>query len=137
MVDFHACEQMFSCEECGKKFYLEWRFKKHASIHQENTKTCKYFHEGKVCPFKKVGCKFLYGKVNVSDSENEDTNADTEQPCDDNYCYFCNKMFGSHNKCSYGPFYQLTAASHILLYDNPIRSRGVSYAHFGRPGDCK
>jgi hypothetical protein len=62
MVDFHDCEQMFSCEECGKKFYLEWRFKKNASVHKENIKTCKYFHEGKVCPFEKVGCKFLHGQ---------------------------------------------------------------------------
>ena len=62
MVTIHASEKPHACETCGKTFVLKWRLEKHLSIHQESVKTCKFFIEGKECPFEEIGCKF--GHIN-------------------------------------------------------------------------
>ena len=62
MVVTHASEKPHACETCGKTFVLKWRLEKHLSIHQESVKTCKFFKEGKECPFEEIGCKF--GHIN-------------------------------------------------------------------------
>ena len=71
MVVTHAYEKTHSCETCGKKFFLAWRLKKHLSIHHEFAKPCKYFQEGKTCPFYEVGCKFSHEKVQKKDTETD------------------------------------------------------------------
>ena len=62
MVTIHASEKPHACETCKKTFVLKWRLEKHLSIHQESVKTCKFFKEGKECPFEEIGCKF--GHIN-------------------------------------------------------------------------
>ena len=46
---------------CGKRFQLEWRFKKHQASHDLKTlKKCHYFNNAKACPFEEIGCMFLH-----------------------------------------------------------------------------
>ena len=59
MVTIHASEKTHACGICDKTFFLEWRLKKHLGIHQDSRiRICKFFQEGKECPFDDVGCKF-------------------------------------------------------------------------------
>ena len=67
MVTIHDSEKTYGCETCGKTFVLKWRLKKHLIIHQESVKSCKFFKEGKECPFDDIGCKF--------DHNDKETNA--------------------------------------------------------------
>ena len=44
-------------------FVLEWRLKKHRSIHTEkavNLKFCHYYNNNKACPFSQLGCMFRH-----------------------------------------------------------------------------
>ena len=91
MVDIHKCEQTYSCEVCGKKFFIKWRLEKHRSVHQENAKRCKYIQEGKICPFDKVGCKFAHKEERIANSQDEEI-------IQDNFCYFCETMFQSQDQ---------------------------------------
>jgi len=69
MVHVHGCQKSNSCDICGKKFYLEWRLRKHLQVHAENVKKCKYYCNGKECPFEEVGCKFKHGLGDAKDLE--------------------------------------------------------------------
>ena len=60
MVNIHASEKTHGCETIGKTFVLKWRLEKHLAIHEESVKTCKFFKEGKECPFEDIGCKFSH-----------------------------------------------------------------------------
>ena len=86
MVNVHGCEKSNSCDICDKKFYLKWRLKKHMQSHEKEVKECKYYHEGKDCPYDEVGWKFKHTEDVPEAFENE-----TEG--DDNLCYYCNTLF--------------------------------------------
>ena len=88
MVNFHGLEKIHACEVCGKTFYLEWRLKKHTSIHTGSHKICKFFQDEKTCPFAEIGCKFIHEPAEKIDDDKED---ETE----DNLCYYCDTMFGN------------------------------------------
>ena len=95
MVTFHGREKEYSCEVCGKKFFLKWRLGKHSSIHEESTKPCKYVQAGNACPFAEVGCKFDH---NIEDKEVDEEAVEEDQSQKDdelenNFCYFCDIMF--------------------------------------------
>ena len=46
---------------CDKTFVLKWRLRKHLEGHSKDCgKFCHYFNNEKVCPFEKIGCKFLH-----------------------------------------------------------------------------
>ena len=47
-------------------FVLKWRLEKHLGIHQASVKTCKFFKEGKECPFEDIGCMFGHKETNVT-----------------------------------------------------------------------
>ena len=66
LVTIHASEKTHACQTCGKTFVLKWKLEKHLGIHQESVKTCKYFNEGKECPFEDIGCKFSHKETNVA-----------------------------------------------------------------------
>ena len=61
-----VCEKAFNseqhkCDSCGKTFVLKWRLRKHMEGHSnENNKFCHFFNNGNVCPYEKIGCKFLH-----------------------------------------------------------------------------
>lgn len=103
MVHFHRLDKPHACEICGKTFYLEWRLKKHLSIHKGSHKTCKYFRDGKVCPFSDVGCKFVHQTENeINEDEIEtieehetDEHETEEHETDDHICIYCNSMLPS------------------------------------------
>ena len=56
----HGASRDFECTVCGKKFFLEWRLKKHAQMHTVIPRTCRYFSSKMPCPFEEIGCKFLH-----------------------------------------------------------------------------
>ena len=57
----HVKVPNFSCDMCGKKFILKWRFLKHVqSHHQSNVRFCYYYNNRKECPFSQIGCKFQH-----------------------------------------------------------------------------
>ena len=87
MVNTHASEKTHACGICDKTFFLEWRLKKHLGIHQDmSIRICKFFQEGKVCPFDDVGCKFGHKseevvtrrKVEVAGNDHEMVEVDNE-----------------------------------------------------------
>ena len=43
-------------------FLLEWHLQKHIEGHSE-TRTCHYIYDSIVCPFAKVGGKFLHKRA--------------------------------------------------------------------------
>ena len=54
---FHNMNGEFKCEKCDKKFFLDWRLKKHLQIHFGGSdKKCYYFNNNKVCPLEEIGC---------------------------------------------------------------------------------
>ena len=91
MVSFHGCEKQYSCEVCGKEFYLKWRLEKHSSMHENSVKPCKYLKERTACPFEDIGCKFAH-----EDPEEDERIEDINQ----SYAYectFCNINFKTQN----------------------------------------
>ena len=99
MVKTHGLEKPFSCDLCGKKFYLKWRLKKHANVHEEHTSKCKYFESREACPYNEIGCKFKHEEEGRSD-EDEETVDDMETADDehsvqnvDSFCCYCNTWF--------------------------------------------
>ena len=62
LISDHKKEKSFECNICEAKFIVEWRLKKHITTHQNTNqlRTCHYFNNGKVCPYKEHGCKFLH-----------------------------------------------------------------------------
>ena len=63
MVNSHGAEKSFSCETCGKAFYLEWRLKKHAEVQDRGVHLCRYVKNAQFCPFEEIGCKFRHEKM--------------------------------------------------------------------------
>ena len=62
MLKIHLKSQKkFECYQCGKSFVLEWRLKKHMSIHYSfEIKGCHYFNNDKECPYENIGCMFSH-----------------------------------------------------------------------------
>ena len=55
----HDSAEKFECDQCGKRFVLGWRLKKHQGIHKgQNIKRCHYFNNQKTCPYEEIGCMF-------------------------------------------------------------------------------
>ena len=55
----HDSVEKFECDQCGKRFVLGWRLKKHQWIHKgQNIKRCHYFNNKKTCPYEEIGCMF-------------------------------------------------------------------------------
>jgi uncharacterized Zn-finger protein len=90
MVKVHGCEQPHSCDICGKKFYFKWRLKKHGSVHRGNVKPCKYFEDGKTCPYDEVCCKYKHEEETEENSTMEGIE-DDDDVNDDFCCCYCNK----------------------------------------------
>ena len=60
----HKRQRQFKCDKCEMENHLKWRLRKHMAMHEEvEIRKCHYFNNGKVCPFQKVGCKFLHEKA--------------------------------------------------------------------------
>jgi len=99
MVEIHGNEKPFSCDMCGKKFFLNWRLKKHASVHEEHTKKCKYYKHGKICPYSDIGCMYKHeeNEENADDMETLDDEEilDEEEtsPSVGSFCCYCNTLF--------------------------------------------
>ena len=60
MSEEHNSPKDFECPVCGKKFFLEWRLKKHARMHTVTPGICRYFSTKIACPFMEIGCKFSH-----------------------------------------------------------------------------
>ena len=57
----HESSSRYNCDQCNKKFVLEWRLKKHQESHSsDGNKFCHYFNNHKPCPYEKIGCMFLH-----------------------------------------------------------------------------
>ena len=103
MVNIHKCEKNYSCEHCDKAFYLDWRLKKHVSVHDEDVKRCKFVMSGQECPYDDVGCMFSHEPESeeiINDIiENIETDeSDSDEPLEeDNFCYYCNSNFGNQS----------------------------------------
>ena len=65
MVNEHQQEKEFTCDDCGKRFYLSWRLKKHVEMHKKESKACHYFNNNKVCPYNEIGCMFEHKKLGL------------------------------------------------------------------------
>ena len=71
LVNIHGSKKTYSCEYCDKTFLLKWRLNKHIGIHQDdNIRICKFFKDGKDCPFEDVGCKFGHKSEQVVTTRN-------------------------------------------------------------------
>ena len=71
LVNIHGSKKTYSCENCDKTFLLKWRLNKHIGIHQDdNIRICKFFKDGKDCPFEDVGCKFGHKSEEVVTTRN-------------------------------------------------------------------
>ena len=72
-LDEHNKEKSRECEICGKRFFLEWRLKKHKHVHEKGARLCHFYNNRKQCPFETIGCKFRHessGKCSFSVSRN-------------------------------------------------------------------
>ena len=67
----HEESESHECEDCGKRFALQWRLRKHKENHGRiGTKNCHYYNNEKACPYESIGCMFnhvlsemcIYGK---------------------------------------------------------------------------
>ena len=142
-MEEHQIEKKYKCDKCGKMFHLEWRLRKHITIHDENGKYCHYFNNRKQCPFEEIGCKFLHirserckfencknnlcqfshdGEIdNVSDDEENDESIDLEV----NQCHLCRAQLPSkaalihHVETNHEEYYQgvLEAAANLSSSD--------------------
>ena len=59
----HVEVELFDCQECDMTFVLQWRLKKHQSIHREemgNLRFCHFYNNDQNCPFANLGCKFKH-----------------------------------------------------------------------------
>ena len=57
----HENREEFPCDQCDKSFVVEWRLKKHLTMHAKHfIQNCHYFNNGKMCPFEEMGCKFMH-----------------------------------------------------------------------------
>ena len=63
----HQTNQKYPCPECGQTFFLKWRLGKHMKMHDGNIKVkpCHFFNNGKLCPFEKLGCKYLHKEAQL------------------------------------------------------------------------
>ena len=75
-VKCHGVKNEFKCEVCNKEFYLEWRFKKHVTVHSDQTKPCKYNSRKMPCPFDIIGCKFKHESNLTESSMSPETNVE-------------------------------------------------------------
>jgi hypothetical protein len=82
-LEEHDNAEKFKYKLCESEIYSEWRLKKHIEGHQKvNRKYCRYFNNGKRCPFAEIGCKFkheisnefFHGKFACFLCANTDTN---------------------------------------------------------------
>ena len=70
----------FECTVSGKKFFLEWRLKKHAQMHTVIPRTCRYFSNKMPCPFEEIGCKFSHTIPLQPATRHVDVRGHEEQP---------------------------------------------------------
>ena len=89
----HNVDKSFRCELCGKGFVLEWRLKKHRSIHTLKPKHCKFFLNKEPCPFDMIGCKFAHEDPDGSDIET----VEDEDTLNENQCHLCRLQFSSRD----------------------------------------
>ena len=68
----------YKCEVCEKEFYLEWRYKKHKTVHTEDGKYCHYYNNGKTCPYEEIGCMYLHAEAQLC----------LFKPCRNSMCQF-------------------------------------------------
>ena len=62
-LETHNNKKEFKCDECGKKFFLKWRFSQHMKVHTcPKVNNCHYFNNDKNCPFEVAGCKFKHAQ---------------------------------------------------------------------------
>ena len=78
-MDMHEQERKYPCDVCGKQFVLEWKLKKHANVHEENTKLCNYFICKKSCPYEDIGCKYSHDDSDKAVGEDEGGNIEEEE----------------------------------------------------------
>ena len=69
MVNVHGLDKPHACGVCDKTFYLQWRLDKHMNIHEGSHKTCKYFQDGKVCPFIDFVGQFVHEVTEAESNE--------------------------------------------------------------------
>ena len=118
LMEIHGVEKKFSCEVCEKEFVLEWRFKKHITMHTATgIKPCRFYNNKTKCPYEDIGCMFLHkfkqGDIidTVTDeseveeielirevdpvSEQDLSDAVQEHPLNNNKCHLCSKQLNS------------------------------------------
>ena len=55
LKNLHKERESHECDQCGKSFVLEWRLKKHMSIHYSfEIKGCHYFNNDKECLYENI-----------------------------------------------------------------------------------
>ena len=63
-LEEHEIQKLFKCQRCESNFFLKWRLEKHVRMHDDaNVKCCHFYNNGKVCPYKKIGCQFKHEKA--------------------------------------------------------------------------
>ena len=66
MESVHGKKKQYKCDKCSMGFFLQWRLKKHMSVHSDDkTRKCHFFNNDKPCPYQKLGCKFLHVKAGM------------------------------------------------------------------------
>ena len=88
-LEEHGKPKDFKCETCGKEFFLEWRLNKHANIHLENSRLCKYVKNQSECPFEKIGCMFKHEEPEPIEEESD---TDDEFIPAVNQCHICRQI---------------------------------------------
>ena len=76
----HDAPRDFECTVCAKKFFLEWRMKKHTQMHTVIPRTCRYFSTKMPCPFEEIGCKFSHTTLLQPATYHVDVHGHAEQP---------------------------------------------------------
>ena len=90
MVNLHDALKTFEFSACEKKFYLQWRLKKHVIMHRENIRVCRYYLNGQYCPYDEVGCQFSHNDEAIDE---EDPNY--SEIYKENHCHLCREEFSS------------------------------------------
>ena len=112
-MEAHQAEKKFNCDVCDKSFVLEWRYKKHVSMHTDmNVKSCHFFKNRIKCPYELIGCMFKHvGDIEtledevsereqndkIEQSDGEDSSVEESNPVLSNKCHLCNKQENSRD----------------------------------------